>query len=72
MGNWHIAIEGTGIHHNKDEHDVNVLLGEFLKVLSQHQSIERVSLTYGGRQVYFGDDDGWHPIKEPKDGHSTG
>jgi len=61
MGNWQISIEGTGVHHNKSESDVNVLLGQFLEILSKHQSVERVSLTYGARQVYFGKDDGWHP-----------
>jgi hypothetical protein len=63
MGNWHLSIEGTGVHHNKSPDDINVLLGEFLKLLVGKQSVERVSLTYGARQTYFGDDDGWHPPK---------
>jgi hypothetical protein len=62
MGNWNISIDGTGSHHNHSPSDVNVVLGEIVKLLATSgQHVERVCLTYGARQLYFGDDDGWHP-----------
>ena len=57
MGNWHISIEGIGIHHNKDnENDANVMAKKFVQDLkdANHQ-VNKASFTYGGSENLKGD-----------------
>lgn len=51
MGDWHIAIEGNGPHHNKEyDKDANKMAAEFVKALrAAGHSVESATFTHGGR-----------------------
>lgn len=51
MGNWHIAIQGVGPHHNKfHAGDANQLMAEFVKKLkADGHTVEYATFTHGGR-----------------------
>lgn len=50
MGNWHISIEGVGIHHNVDTpKDANKMAEKFVKDLKEAgHSITKATFTHGG------------------------
>lgn len=62
MGNWVIAIHGTGVHHNtkpaKDgnaasvlESDANVMAAEFVKLLKEKgHTVSHAAFTTGGTE----------------------
>ncbi len=51
MGQWHISIEGTGIHHNKTWKDANALAARFVKYLRDNGHIvTKASFVYGANQ----------------------
>lgn len=49
MGNWHISIQGTGVHHNADlPQDANrMALGFVTELKAAGHSIAVASFTYG-------------------------
>lgn len=51
MGNWHIAIQGVGCHHNKDNPtDADRLFKTFVQKLKDvGHVVESATLTYGGK-----------------------
>ncbi len=50
MGNWHISIQGTGIHHNENPKDANLMAADFVAALkAAGHSIEFATFTSGGR-----------------------
>ena len=51
MGNYHIAIEGTGQHHNNgDPKDADVLAAKFAQELKDAgHNVESATITHGGR-----------------------
>lgn len=51
MGNWHIAIEGIGPHHNKGyDKDADKMAVEFVKALrAAGHTVEAATFTHGGR-----------------------
>ena len=50
MGNWHIAIDGVGCHHNgKKEIDADAAFVEFVdRLKADGHSVMHASFTYGG------------------------
>lgn len=54
MGDWHISIQGTGAHHNKDyPNDADKMVDRFIdELMAAGHSIKSATITYGGRQVY--------------------
>lgn len=57
MGNWHIAIDGTGCHHNENyDADADKAFFEFIEKLKKDgHIISYASFTYGGRAEHYGD-----------------
>lgn len=52
MGNWHISIEGIGVHHNTDNpKDANKMAKVFVKELKKAgHTVVYSSFTYGGAE----------------------
>jgi hypothetical protein len=49
MGNWHISIDGHGVHDNDMSYDVNERLRDFIaQLLNDGHVIHHTSLTIGG------------------------
>lgn len=52
MGNWHIAIDGHGVHDNGLGHDVDRRLQEFVAQLeADGHAVHHTSLTIGGART---------------------
>lgn len=51
MGNWHIAIQGIGPHHNPAcDEDADKLAKAFVELLrSKSQTVESATFTAGGK-----------------------
>lgn len=51
MGNWHIAIEGVGAHHNADyPKDANLMVERFVRELVEAgHTVESATFTHGAR-----------------------
>lgn len=48
MGNWHIAIDGHGVHDNGLDHDAEQRLQEFVaQMLADGHQINHASITVG-------------------------
>lgn len=48
MGNWNIAIQGAGCHHNNAPYDVEQLVAKFVSELrAQGHSVEAAYVTAG-------------------------
>jgi len=58
MGNWHIAIDGMGMHHNpNDSRDANKMASEFVQSLKKAgHSIYQATFTHGGADFLVPDD----------------
>jgi hypothetical protein len=49
MGNWHISIKGTGVHHNRTEKDADVLASRFVEALrAAGHTVHNADITAGG------------------------
>jgi hypothetical protein len=53
MGNWHIAIDGHGVHDNGLDHDAEQRLKDFVhQLLADGHHIHRATITVGsGREL---------------------
>lgn len=53
MGNWHISVQGTGAHHNKDyPKDANKMARQFVKDLKEAgHSVEHAEFTHGAKEA---------------------
>ena len=48
MGNWHIAIDGHGVHDNGLDHDAEVRLQEFVaQLVKDGHAVHHASITIG-------------------------
>lgn len=53
MGNWHIAIDGHGVHDNGLDHDAEKRLQQFVEqLLNDGHQINHASITVGGARNY--------------------
>jgi hypothetical protein len=67
MGNWHISIEGVGIHHNHDPKDANVMANKFVQdLMAAGHTIYKASITHGGSDALGSVLYPWLP-NEPKE-----
>jgi hypothetical protein len=49
MGNWHISIEGVGIHHNGRKDDADAVFVETVRQLKESgHTVTHASITTGG------------------------
>jgi len=49
MGNWHISIDGHGVHDNGMDYDAEVRLKEFVdQLLKDGHAVHHASITIGG------------------------
>jgi hypothetical protein len=56
MGNWHISIEGVGIHHNSpnEERDANNMAREFTRKLAKAgHFLTKSTFTHGGSEDFL-------------------
>lgn len=55
MGNWHIAIDGHGVHDNGLDHDAEQRLKEFVQqLLVDGHAVHNVTFTVGNARTYVG------------------
>lgn len=53
MGNWHIAIDGHGVHDNGLPHDAEVRLEEFVQqLLADGHAVHNATFTVGNARTY--------------------
>ncbi|HWU23663.1 MAG TPA: hypothetical protein VN088_19145 [Nocardioides sp.] len=53
MGNWHIAIDGHGVHDNGLDHDAEVRLKQFVEqLLADGHQVHYASITVGGARKF--------------------
>jgi hypothetical protein len=52
MGNWHISIEGVGVHHNANlSHDADRMAAVFVQqLIAAGHSVSKATFTYGGAE----------------------
>lgn len=53
MGNWHIAIDGHGVHDNGLDHDAEQRLKEFVhQLLADGHQIHHATITVGSARKF--------------------
>lgn len=53
MGNWHIAIDGHGVHDNGLDHDAEARLREFVtQLVDDGHQVHHATITIGGARQY--------------------
>lgn len=53
MGNWHIAVDGHGVHDNQLPHDAEQRLKEFVaQLLDDGHQVHHASITIGSARKY--------------------